>query len=90
MSGQGAVSSQEWMMRSYATPSSSTREGVAVRLLQTAERQKDDDGSNQTQNTQNGSRGDGDGRCAARVGAADWARGSCHVVLRKRPRSHPL
>ena len=40
-----------------------------------------DDGSNQTQDTENGSRGDGDGRCAARVCAADWARRSCDVVL---------
>src|SRR5713226_5428474 len=49
-----------------------------------------DDGSNPTQIIENGRRGDGDGRGAARVCAADWARRSCHVLLRKRPRSHPL
>ena len=49
-----------------------------------------DYGSDQTQDTGNGRRGDGDGRSAARVCSADWARRSCHVLLRKRPRSHPL
>ena len=33
-------------------------------------------------------RGDGDGRSAARVCSAGWARRCCHVLLRKRPRSH--
>ena len=47
-------------------------------------------GSDQTQNTGNGRSGDGDGRRAARVWPADWERSSCHVLLRKGSRSHPL
>jgi hypothetical protein len=35
-----------------------------------------DDGSDQTQYARNGRRGDGDGRGAARVRTADWARGA--------------
>src|SRR5438132_13966351 len=49
-----------------------------------------DYGSDQTQNTGNGRRGGGDGRRAARVWPADWERSSCHVLLRKGSRSHPL
>ena len=37
-----------------------------------------------------GAADDGDGRSAARVCSADWAGRRCHVLLRKRPRSHPL
>jgi hypothetical protein len=32
----------------------------------------------------------GNGRCAMLVCSADWVRRNCHVLLRKRPRSHPL
>src|SRR5437660_2841387 len=49
-----------------------------------------DYGSDQTQHTGNGRRGDGDGRSGARVGSADWERRSCRLLLRKRPGSHPL
>src|SRR5580704_4241947 len=47
-------------------------------------------GSDQTQHNCHGRRGDSDGRNAAAVCSAAWAGGSCHVFLRKRPRSHPL
>ena len=58
---------------------------------QTAESQEDaDDGCVQTQDTEDGRRGDGDGRSAASVWSANWTRRSCYVVLRKRPRSHPI
>ena len=47
-----------------------------------------DYGFNQTHHTGNGRRGDG---CsAALVCSAYRAMRSCHVILRKRPRSHPL
>jgi hypothetical protein len=64
-----------------------------------------DDGSDQTHDTGNRRRGDGDGRSAARARSADRAGRSCHVfyehvfyehafyehvLLRERRRSHPL
>jgi hypothetical protein len=56
-----------------------------------AESQEDaDDESDQTQNTENGRRGNGDGRSTASAWSADWAKRNYHVVLQKRPRSHPL
>ena len=39
---------------------------------------------------QSGRRGDGAGGSTAGVYSADWSRRSCHVLLRKRPRSHSL
>ena len=49
---------------------------------ETAESQEHADGGfNQTQNTENGRRRDGDGRSAARVRAANRARRSCHGLL---------
>src|SRR5215470_14956704 len=53
-------------------------------------RRNADDRSNQTQNTESGRRGDGDGRSAARVYSADWAGRCLHILLRKRRRSHTL
>ena len=49
-----------------------------------------DDGSDQTQITEDGRGGDGHGRSAARVCRAGWSRKGNRVHLRKRPRSHPL
>src|SRR6516162_3025765 len=47
-----------------------------------------DYGFEQTHHTGDGRRGDG--RSIACICSADWARRSCHVVLRKRRRSYPL
>jgi hypothetical protein len=63
---------------------------IAFKAVAYIKKEDADYGSDQTQHTRNGRRGDGDGRSAARVCSADWARRSCHVLLRKRPRSHPL
>src|SRR5439155_23501573 len=49
-----------------------------------------DCGSDQTQDTEIGCRGDGNGRGATRVCLAGWTKRSCHVLLRKRPGSHSL
>ncbi len=69
----------------YKATDTNLKRAVATKVKEDA-----DYGSDPTQDTENGRRGDGDGRSAARVCSADWARRSCHVLLRKRPRSHPL
>src|SRR5713101_8433232 len=74
---------------SYLNLSSAQHSGASSRRRRTTTMIKEDAdyGSDQTQHTCKGRRGDGNGCSGAPVCSADWARRSWHVLLRKRPRS---